>query len=124
VRLGPLPSHQLPVPPKEGLRPDQERTPGLSPKQPARGGEERPVGCAEDRALHMPAEDRELVAEHRDLDLRLGPNAIVRPKQAKDAAQDEVEDGSDHGAALSQIRWCRARIGRQSGLFTPRGFAR
>ena len=60
------------------------------------------------------------MAEHRDLDLRLGPNAIVRPKQVKDAAQDEVEDGSNHGAALSQIRWCRARIGRQSGLFTPR----
>jgi len=62
---------------------------------------------------------RELVAEHRDLDLRLGPNAIVRPKHAKDAAQDEVEDwiGS---RALSQIKWCRARIRRQSGLFTPR----
>jgi hypothetical protein len=43
VRLGPLPSHQLPVPPKEGFRPDQERTQDLSPKKPARGGEERPV---------------------------------------------------------------------------------
>jgi hypothetical protein len=92
----------------------------LSSKQSARGGEERSVGCAEDRALHVSAEDRELVAEHRDLDLRLGPDAIIRPKQAKDAAHDEVEDGSDHDAALSQIRWCRARIGRRSGLFTPR----
>jgi hypothetical protein len=37
-------------------------------------------------ALHLPAEDRDLVAEHRDLELRLGHLAIVRLEQAEDAA--------------------------------------
>jgi hypothetical protein len=92
VRPGPLPSHQLPVPPKEGLRSDQERAPRLSPKQPAGGGEERPIGCAVDRALHLPAEDSELVAEHHDLDLRLGRHAILRSEQAEEAVQEEIKE--------------------------------
>jgi hypothetical protein len=62
----------------------------LSPKQPAGGGEERPIGCAVDRALHLPAEDTELVAEDRDLDLRLGRHAILRSEQAEDAVQEEI----------------------------------
>jgi hypothetical protein len=92
VRPGPLPSHQLPMPSKESLRSDQERAPRLSPKRPAGGGEESPVGCAVDGALHLSAEDLELVAEHRDFDLRLGHDAILRPEQAEDAFQEEIEE--------------------------------
>jgi hypothetical protein len=103
VRPGPLPSHQLPMPAKEGLRSDEERAPRLSPKGPARSGEERLVGCAVDRALHLAAEDCDLVTQHGDLKLRLGRDALVGPEQAEDTAQEEVEDGPDHGAALSQI---------------------
>jgi hypothetical protein len=80
------------VPPKEGLRSDQERAPRISPKQPAGVGEERPIGCAVDRALHLPAEDGELVAEQRDLDLRLGRHAILRTKQAEEPVQEEIEE--------------------------------
>lgn len=40
----------------------------------------------------MPAKDRELVAEHRDLELCLGRCAVVRLDQAEDAAQKEVEE--------------------------------
>ena len=43
------------------------------------------------------------MAQHGDLKLRLGRNALVGPEQAEDTAQEEVEDGPDHGAALSQI---------------------
>jgi hypothetical protein len=103
VRPGPLPSHQLPVPAEEGLWSDQERVPCSPPKDPARCGEECPVGCAVDRALHLAAEDRDLVAQHGDFKLRLGRSALVGPEQAEDAAQEKVEDGPDHGAALSQI---------------------
>jgi len=43
------------------------------------------------------------VSQHGDLEFRLSRRALVRPKQAEDAAQEEVEKGGDHGAALSQI---------------------
>ena len=79
MRLGPLASHQLPVPPKEGLRPDQERTPGISPKQPARRCEERPVRCTVDGPFHLPAEDDELVSQHHVLKLHLSRHALVGP---------------------------------------------
>jgi hypothetical protein len=54
-------------------------------------------------ALDLPAEDHELVAEHCHLEIRLDGCAIAGQQQAKDAAQKEVEDRADHGAALSQI---------------------
>ena len=93
------------MPPKEGLRSDQERAPRLSPKQPAGGGEERPIGCAVDRALHLPAEDSELVAEHHDLDLRLGRHAILRSEQAQEAVQEEIKgvSGSRRGIVTDQV---------------------
>jgi hypothetical protein len=53
---GPLPSHQLPVPPEERLGADQERAPRFPPEHPARRCEERLVGCAVDRPLHLPAQ--------------------------------------------------------------------
>jgi hypothetical protein len=43
------------------------------------------------------------VSQHHVLKLRLGRHALVGPEQAEDASQEEVEDGPDHGAALSQI---------------------
>jgi hypothetical protein len=43
------------------------------------------------------------VAEHCDLELRLGRHALVRSEQAEDAAQEEIEERTNHGAALSQI---------------------
>jgi hypothetical protein len=110
ARPGPLPSHQLPVPPQEGLGPNQERPPRLSPKHPARRGEERPVGCAVDRTLHLSAQDRDLVSQHGDLEFRLGRHAVVRTDQTEDPAQEEIEERADHGAAFSQTgRRCRSQ---------------
>ena len=91
------------MPAEEGLRPDQERAPRLPREQPAGGGEERLVRCAVDRALHLPTEDGDLVAEHRDLEVRLGRHTVVRLEEADYPAQEEVEERADHGAALSQI---------------------
>src|SRR6266511_1511134 len=100
---GPLPGDELPVPSQERLCSDQERVPCFPSKDPARRGEERLIRCPVDRPLHLPAQDRNLVSQNGDLELRLGRCAIVRPEQAEDAAQKEIEEGADHGAALSQI---------------------
>jgi hypothetical protein len=80
------------MPPQEGLGPNQERPARLSPKDPARGGEKRPVGCAVDRSLHLPAQDRDFVSQHRDLKLCLGRHAVVRTDQTEDPAEKEVEE--------------------------------
>ena len=103
VRSGPLPCDELPVPAEEGRRTDQERAPCLTPKHPARGGEERLVRGPVDRPLDLPAEDADLVTQDGVLELRLSRGAVVPPEQAEDAAQLEIEERADHGAAFSQI---------------------
>jgi hypothetical protein len=103
VRPGPLPGDELPVPTRERLWADQERTPRLQPKRPTRGREERLVGCSVDPPLHLPAEDHDLVSEDGDLELRLGRCALIRPEHAEDSARQEIKERADHGAALSQI---------------------
>src|SRR6266542_253890 len=85
-----------------GSRPDQERAPRLPTKDPAGGGEERRVGRAVYRPLHLPVQDRHLVSQHGDLNFRLGRHSVVRTDQAEDPAQEEIEEGPDHSAALSQ----------------------
>jgi hypothetical protein len=55
------------------------------------------------RALHLSAEHGELVAQDRNLELRLSGCRLARPEQAEKAAQEEIEERADHGAALSHI---------------------
>jgi len=111
------------VPSEEGLGPDQERAPRLPPKEPARGGKERLVGCAVDRSLHLPAQDCDLVSQHGDLDLRLGRCPIVGMDQAEDAAQEKIEERADHGAALSQTGPPLPVSGPRSSFWTRRVLA-
>ena len=94
--------------------------PRLPPEHPARRCEERLVGCAVDRALHLPAEDGDLVAEHCDLEFRLGRHPLVRPEQSEHAAQEEIQERTNHGAALSQIGPPPPPSSLRSRLFTPR----
>ncbi len=49
----PFPPHQLPVPAKKGLRPDDERRPEGPRQCLARGGKECPVKSAEPRPPHL-----------------------------------------------------------------------
>jgi hypothetical protein len=103
VRFGPLPSHQVPVPSKERLRPDHERAPYLSGEEPARRGHERPVRPSVHRSLHLTPQDGQLVTEDGDLQIGLSHRILARPEQDEDTAQEKVEEGSNHGGALSQM---------------------
>jgi hypothetical protein len=91
------------VPSHKRFRTDQERSPRLSLKHPARCGQERLVGWAIDRPLDLTAQDADLVTQDGVLELRLSGDAPVRLEQAEDAAQEEIEERADQGAALSQI---------------------
>src|SRR5207247_351345 len=57
--VGPLPTHELAVPPKERLRSDEEGGPPLAREQPAGSREEDPIEPAQPGPLHAPAHHRE-----------------------------------------------------------------
>jgi hypothetical protein len=61
------------------------------------------------------------VREHGGLELRLGLRALVRPEYAEDAAQQEIANRADQGAALSQIGMAKPLLShdRVSGSHAP-----
>ncbi len=44
----------------------------------------------------------QLVTENDDLQIGVGHRALARPDQAEETTQEQVEEGPDHGGALSQ----------------------
>ena len=67
--VGPLPPHQLPVPPKERLRTQHERGPRGTGEHPARRGEHHTVEPAEARAARLTPQDLQLVTKDKDLNV-------------------------------------------------------
>jgi len=102
VRSGPLPFHQLTVPPQERLRADHERVPCFAREQPAHRGQEHPIRFPVHGALDLPSEDGDLVAKDRDLELHPSACALVRLDETEHSAQEEIEERLEHGGALSQ----------------------
>jgi hypothetical protein len=43
------------------------------------------------------------VTKDDDLQIGLSQRTFVRPEQGEEAAQEKVEEGADHGGALSQM---------------------
>jgi len=54
------------------------------------------------RALDLPPEDRQLVAQDRVLELRLSRLALVGAEHFEDPAEEQIEERPNHGAALLQ----------------------
>jgi hypothetical protein len=69
--VGPLATHELSVPAKDGLRPDHERSPSVPGDRPARRGEEGPIPVAKLRPADRTSEHLHLVAEDGVLELEL-----------------------------------------------------
>jgi hypothetical protein len=57
------------MPGQERLRPHRERSPGVAGKHPAERRQQDPVVRLEARPAGLAAKDRELVAEHKNLEL-------------------------------------------------------
>jgi hypothetical protein len=66
------------VPSQQRLGTNEERAQAFPGKDPACRSEQRPVAAPVDRALDLPAQDRELVAKDEDLNLRGLVGAVVR----------------------------------------------
>lgn len=67
----PLPSHQIPIPPEESLRPDKESAWSRSQEVAAKSGEHGSISWAQSRTRHLATQDGNLVAERDDLDGQL-----------------------------------------------------
>jgi hypothetical protein len=78
--------------------------PPLSRKQPRQRGEQRPIGRAEARPGHLPAQHRDLVAQHQQLDLVADLAPPAQHDQLQEAAQHPVAEGHDHSSILPDPR--------------------
>jgi hypothetical protein len=89
----PLSQEQRTVPTQKRLRAYREAGPAIAREQPARRSEQGSVDGRVLRPLPATPEDRELVAQHEDLELSL---AAAADEQAKNAAEEPVQQRQQH----------------------------
>ena len=90
VWVGPRTGDQPPMPAQQRLGLDQEARP-MSPGQDATDrGKQRPVGGLQPGTWSLAAQDRELVAQHQDLEVLGGVAAGEQREQLDGATQREV----------------------------------
>ena len=71
VSVGPLLSHQIPMPTQQRLGLDKEPSSASSRQKPAQSSEYCSIRWLQGRTHHLSAQDGDLVAEHDDLDCQL-----------------------------------------------------
>ena len=71
ARKGPVPAKELMLAAQQSRWRDEEGSPTLTRKQPCKCREHRAIGRGEPRSCHLALEHRELMTQHRDLDILL-----------------------------------------------------
>ena len=101
--VGPLPADELAVPAQQRLRADDERGPTWARQNLAERGHEQPVSTAKTPPAGLALEHRELMAKDHDLDVvvQVAGRAGSQPECS---AQQQVDEGEDHGADLLLAR--------------------
>jgi hypothetical protein len=89
------------MPPKQGLGLDEEPPPAATTKQPTQSGKQRPVRRPKGGSGHLATEDRNLVAEHDDLDRQLFVVVPGEAEQIKDSDECNVEKRQGHDPVSS-----------------------
>jgi hypothetical protein len=84
--------HQPPVPAHDGLGVNEERTPAFARQHPACCSQQCAIPHSVDRALHLTAQDRHLVAQHEILKADLLDGAILGGEHAEQPTKQQVED--------------------------------
>ena len=79
------------MPAHERVGRDEERTPALAREQPARGGQERPVGGPQRGPRNLAPQDGELMTENDDLKLLELLGAAGERDELKQASHGDVE---------------------------------
>ncbi len=80
------------MPVQQGRRRDQEDVPVRSGEDATRRGEEDTVGVAELRSAHLAPQDRELMAQHHELEVLIAPGTEPQRHQLQDSTHQHVND--------------------------------
>ena len=106
VRIRPAAGDQPPMPAQQRLRPDQEDAPRAARQHPAQRRKQQPVVRLEPRPADLPAQDRQLVPEHENLEL-------LRPITAGRRAPPAPAAGRRRHTAATQAKATSSRRGRR-----------
>src|SRR5664279_5548443 len=87
--VGPLPPHELAVPPEEGRRGDEEGDPAVTRQDATRRREQDPVDRPQPGRARRPLQHPELVAEDEDLEVLGSVSATSRS-----SADEETDEGA------------------------------
>jgi hypothetical protein len=82
---------QSTVPAQQRLWPHQEDVPRAARQRAAQRGEQQPVMQLEPRLADLPAQDRQFVPEHENLELLLAITAPEQHDQLQQATDEDVE---------------------------------
>jgi hypothetical protein len=103
-RIGPAAGQRVAMPAAHRGRADDQACPPFPGQQPRQCGEQRPIGRPESRPGELPAQHRDLVAEHEQLDLIGGLAPSAQNDQLQEATQHPVAPGHDHVSILTDAR--------------------
>jgi hypothetical protein len=80
------------VPAQKRLGTNEERAPAVFGEEPACRSEQRAVPAPVERALDLPAQDLELVAKDKDLNLRGVVGAMLRRDNGEEPTTHHIEE--------------------------------
>jgi hypothetical protein len=89
------------VPAEQGFGLNKESALTPTAKQPTQPGQQCSIRGPQDRAGHLAAEDRSLVAERDDFNGRLVAVTLAQAEQLEDFHEGEVEKRQCHGPVSS-----------------------
>jgi len=96
VRIGPAPPDQLAVPAKQRRRADRQARPRTLRQSPRKRGEDRSIDRTEPRSLRLPAQDRQLMPEHQDLELLRALRPAQQHDQLNQTTKRQIDERPDH----------------------------
>ena len=93
----------------------EKQRPADARQASARSRQEQSVGRPKRRLPNVTAQDRQLVAEHDDLEVLRLSRSELKEDKLQDAEKDDVNNGQEHGTSVTE----RAVILHRSNYRTP-----
>ncbi len=84
------------MPAQQRLRRNEERVPGATRQHPAEHRQHQPIGVRELRPPRLPPQDRQLLAQHEDLELHRVVTTREQQHQREQPANDDVDERHEH----------------------------
>ena len=94
-RIGPASGYEPSVPPQQCLGRHHEGGPAPARQEPGGGAEEYPVGVAQPGTGDLALKDRQLVAEHYQLEILGSVGAESKKDEREHALRQDVDDGQN-----------------------------